>query len=72
VIAKATLTGPGGPLRVTEFGALVSEWDLYQGRAFLPRVPAGSWQVVVRAPDGRSWTGTAMVTPGGLTEISLN
>jgi hypothetical protein len=71
VAAKVTLTGPGGPLRVTEFGILVSDWDLYQGRAFLSRVPAGSWQVVVRAPDGRSWTGTATVTPGGLAEITL-
>lgn len=71
VTAKATLTGPGGPLRVMEFGILASEWDLYQGRAFLSRVPAGSWQVVVRAPDGRSWTGTATVTPGGLVEITL-
>ena len=71
--AKVTLTGPGGPLRVTEFGGvLISDWDLYQGRALLSRVPAGSWQVVVRAPDGRSWTGTATVTPGGLAEITLN
>ena len=72
VVAKVTLTGPGGFLRVTEFGILASEWDLYQGQAFLSRVPAGSWQVGVRAPDGRSWTGTATVTPGGLAEISLN
>lgn len=73
VIAKATLTGPGGPLRFTGFGGTVeSEWNLYQGRAFLSHIPAGSWQVVVRAPDGRSWTATATVTPGGLEEITMN
>lgn len=70
--AKLTLSGPGGLLRITEFGTVISDWDLYQGKALLSRVPAGSWSLTVLTPDGRSWTGTATVPPGGLAEVNLN
>jgi hypothetical protein len=47
-----------------------SEFDVYGGFTRL-RVPAGVWQVVAKAADGRSWSGTATVTPGGEAEVAL-
>ena len=48
-----------------------SEWDCDNGRTALSRVPAGVWQVTARAADGRSWSGTATVTPGGAAVVEL-
>jgi hypothetical protein len=71
-VVKVTLTGSGGPFQGFDWdGRVRSEWDLYRGEADFSRVPAGSWQVTARAPDGRTWTGTATVTPGGSAEVTL-
>ena len=69
--AKVTLSGPGGIYRALGWGGSVdSEFDVYGGFTRL-RVPAGVWQVVAKAADGRSWSGTATVTPGGEAEVAL-
>ncbi|HVR98468.1 MAG TPA: carboxypeptidase regulatory-like domain-containing protein, partial [Thermoanaerobaculia bacterium] len=69
--AKVTLTGPGGTYRALGWnGTVDSEFDLYAGLTRM-RVPAGVWQVVARAVDGRSWSATATVTPGGVIEVIL-
>lgn len=70
--ATITLTGSGGaPLRKLGWDGLRSEWDLYLGSAHFVRVPAGAWQVTVRAADGTTWTTTATVTPGAVVEVNL-
>jgi protocatechuate 3,4-dioxygenase beta subunit len=70
--AKVVLTGAGGPYRaIAGDGSVRSEWDLDAGSRSLDRVPAGVWQVTARAVDGRSWTGTATVTPGGAAVVEL-
>jgi uncharacterized GH25 family protein len=70
--AKITLTGPGGPFRAIDWdGSVKSEWELGDGAFAFSRVPAGVWQVTARAADGRSWSGKATVTPGGVVEVVL-
>jgi protocatechuate 3,4-dioxygenase beta subunit len=72
VEVKAVLTGPGGVYRDFDLdGTVRSEWSCYNGRMNLLRVPAGVWQVAARAADGRTWSGTATVTPGGVAEVGL-
>ncbi len=70
--AKVVLNGSGGPYRaLSGDGTVRSEWDLDAGTRSLDRVPAGVWQVTARAADGRSWNGTATVTPGGAAVVEL-
>jgi uncharacterized GH25 family protein len=70
--AKVTLTGAGGLYRGFDWdNSVKSEWELEGGALVLPRVPAGVWRVTARAADGRSWSGTATVTAGGVAEVGL-
>jgi protocatechuate 3,4-dioxygenase beta subunit len=69
--ATAVLTGAGGVYRALDRRGVSSEWDLAAGERFLDRVPAGVWQVTARTADGRTWSGTAAVTPGGVAEVVL-
>lgn len=70
--AKLVLSGTGGLYRTLDWsGAVRSEWDLEAGKWSFDRVPAGVWQVTARAADGRSWSGTATVTPGGAAVVEL-
>jgi hypothetical protein len=70
--ATCVLTGPGGVYRaIAGDGSVRSEWDIDDGTRALDRVPAGVWQVTARAADGRSWSGTATVTPGGAAVVEL-
>jgi protocatechuate 3,4-dioxygenase beta subunit len=70
--AKAVLTGAGGVFRALDWsGGVSSEWELAAGERLLGSVPAGVWQVTARAADGRTWSGTAAVTPGGTAEVVL-
>ena len=70
VAAKVVLTGAGGLYRGFDWdGSVKSEWELESGEIVLPQVPTGVWQVTARATDGRSWSGTATVTPGGVAEV---
>ncbi len=70
--AKAVLTGSGGVYQDFDWdGTVKSEWPCYNGKATLSHVPAGLWQVAVRAADGRTWSGTVTVAPGGAAEVGL-
>jgi protocatechuate 3,4-dioxygenase beta subunit len=72
VEAKAVLTGAGGVYRDFDWdGSVKSEWPFHNGGTNLPRVPAGVWQVTARAADGRTWSGTVTVAPGGVAEVGL-
>ncbi|HEY4592875.1 MAG TPA: carboxypeptidase regulatory-like domain-containing protein, partial [Thermoanaerobaculia bacterium] len=70
--ASVVLSGAGGVYRGFDWdGRVRSEWDLAGGSRSFDRLPAGVWQVTARAADGRSWSGTATVTPGGAAEVEL-
>lgn len=66
VRAKATVLGANGqPYRLLGFGGyLLSEWIVSDGQILLNRLPPGTWQVVVTAPDGHTWKGTAATSTG--------
>ncbi len=70
--AKISLASPGGAYRAFDFnGQITSQFDLYRGTQTLTRIPAGTWQVTAKAADGRTYTGTAAVTPGGAVDVVL-
>ncbi|PYQ56846.1 MAG: hypothetical protein DMF53_24290, partial [Acidobacteria bacterium] len=70
--ATVVLSSGGGVYRGFDWdGRVRSEWDLNDGARSFDRLPAGVWQVTARAADGRSWSGTATVTPGGLAVVEL-
>ena len=72
VDAKVGLSSGGGVYRGFDWdGRVRSEWDLDGGARSFDRLPAGVWQVTARAADGRSWSGTATVTPGGSAVVEL-
>jgi uncharacterized GH25 family protein len=70
--STVSLTGPGGAYRAFDFsGQVTSQFDLYRGTQSFSRIPAGTWQVTAKAADGRTFTGTATVTPGGAVDAVL-
>jgi len=72
ITATVSLNGPGGAYRTFDFnGQVVSQLELYRGVQRISRVPAGIWQLTAKAADGRTFTGTATVTPGGVVEVVL-
>ncbi len=70
--AHLTLLGAGGPFRDLDWNnTATSDLELYGGARTVGHVPAGPWQIVVSTTDGRSWKGSAAVTPGGTAEVTL-
>jgi hypothetical protein len=71
--ATVSFLGSGGvAYRAFDFNEqIASQWDLFQGSRNFPRLPAGTWQVTAKAADGRTFTGTAAVVPGGSVEVVL-
>jgi 5-hydroxyisourate hydrolase-like protein (transthyretin family) len=73
--ARATLTlarPDGRPFRIPYWAdQLRSEWPLAGGEATVGGLEPGTWNLTVTAGDGRTWSGTATVTPGGTAEVSL-
>src|SRR5262249_19044930 len=68
--AKLVPPAAGGVYRVFDGDGWVKpEWPCYGGRMNLFHVPAGTWQATVRAADGRTWSGTVTVVPGGEVEV---
>jgi len=53
-------------------GRVDGAWDLNGGRARVTRLPPGSWNLVVTTPDGERRTATAVTTPGGVTEATVD
>lgn len=67
--SSVVLRGPQGaaqPLVLRDFPSL------YQGRAQIPILQEGIWQVEVRAEDGRTWSGSVTVSPDLPAEVVLN
>lgn len=71
--ATVSFLGSGGvAYRAFDFNEqIASQWDLFQGHRSFPRIPVGTWQVTAKAADGRTFTGTAAVVPGGSVEVVL-
>lgn len=73
LVATATLTdGSGRPFRMLGWlGDPTSEWRFSDGRLTVSTLPPGPWTVRVRAPDGRTWEGSATTTPGAAGQLDL-
>ncbi|MFP5282177.1 MAG: carboxypeptidase regulatory-like domain-containing protein, partial [Actinomycetes bacterium] len=70
--AKVKLTDASGkPYRVP-WGAMVQkDFDLNGGSWRFEKLPPGPWTLDVTATDGRTWSGSATVVPGGTAEVTL-
>ncbi len=70
--AMVRLTGPdGGPFIGIRWGGAQQEWPLLSGRAVIEGLPAGRFEVLVTAPDGRQWQGAVLVASGQLGRLEL-
>ncbi|HEX6861879.1 MAG TPA: carboxypeptidase-like regulatory domain-containing protein, partial [Thermoanaerobaculia bacterium] len=70
--AKVKLTDAGGkPYRVPWGGQVMKDFDLHGGARRFEELPPGQWNLSVSATDGRTWTGSATVVPGGTAEVTL-
>jgi hypothetical protein len=70
--AKVKLTDASGkPYRVPWGGQVMKDFDLHGGSRRFDKLPPGQWTLDVSATDGRTWTGTATVLPGGIAEVTL-
>ncbi|HEX3128595.1 MAG TPA: carboxypeptidase-like regulatory domain-containing protein, partial [Thermoanaerobaculia bacterium] len=69
--AKVRLTDAGGKPFRTPWGDAKADFDLDAGALKLERLAPGAWKVDVTAADGRTWTGTATVVPGGTVPVTL-
>ncbi len=70
--ASVRLTGPGAQPFVAPFGVSLppGEWLMSGGRSMVPGLVPGVWSFTVEH-GGRTWTGSARVTAGETTEVSL-
>jgi hypothetical protein len=71
VTAKARLTDSRGMLYRSVFRGGISEFDVNDGAASFERLAPGVWRVDVTAADGRTWSGSATVVPGGTAQVTL-
>jgi len=72
IAAKVTLTDASGRPYRAHYGSYApKEFDLYGGTRNFDRLAPGTWKLTVAAADGRSWTGSATVTPGRTEEVTL-
>lgn len=72
-VALLTLAdAQGRPFRnLSPYGTVQSQWQVVGGKAVVEGMPAGAWTLQAMAPDGRTWSGTA-VTAGADAEAGLN
>ena len=72
-MAGVTLRGPDGKPMVSIDGLYLrpGEWLMSGGQAIVPGLVPGNWSFTVRHEDGRTWSGSALVTAGETTEVSL-
>ena len=54
------------------YGQPQSEWELRSGRAVIGGLPAGAYEVVVTAPDGRAWKGSATTSESSTAQLALD
>ena len=73
VAAQVTVTGADGRTfhSLDWRGYPVSSPVILQGKVTLNGLNVGTWNVVVRADDGRQWSGTASVRAGEKAQVSL-
>ncbi|MCP3962921.1 MAG: carboxypeptidase regulatory-like domain-containing protein [bacterium] len=71
-IAKIRLTGPDGKLFVfiSGFALGPGEWLLSGGQTMVPGLTPGTWSFTVEH-EGLTFNGSATVSPGTMTEVSL-
>ena len=70
--ATLRLTGADGvPFVNVRWGDVRQEWELYRGRQSVSGLPAGSFNVEVTTPDGRTWRRTVSLSPGATTRLDL-
>ena len=75
MMATVALSGPDGRPFVSVAGATLGPAGdrvlMSAGQAVIPGLAPGAWSFTVRHTDGRTWTGSATVTPGATTEVSV-
>jgi protocatechuate 3,4-dioxygenase beta subunit len=69
--AKVRLTGADGKPFRSPWGDAPADLDLDAGAYKFERLAPGVWKVDVTAVDGRTWTGKATVTAGGMVPVTL-
>ena len=71
-MASLRLTGPDGKPFVSSRGIAFGpgEWMLHRGQAMIPALVPGVWSFTIDH-EGRTWSGSGAVTPGGTTEVTV-
>ena len=71
-MARARFTGPDGKPLVTSMGVMFQpgEWLLSDGKTTIPSLTPGTWSFTIEH-EGRTWSGSATVTPGATAEVSV-
>ncbi len=71
-MVEMSLTGPDGKPFVSAMGTVIGpgQWILQRGETSIPSLFPGTWTFRVTHGD-RTWSGSAMVTPGETTEVRL-
>jgi protocatechuate 3,4-dioxygenase beta subunit len=70
--ARLTLTDQNGKPFRTAYGESLTSFDLEAGALKLQRLSPGTWKLDVKADDGRTWSGTATIVPGGTVTMTLD
>jgi hypothetical protein len=70
--ARLTLTDQNGKPFRTAYGESLTTFDLEGGALKLQRLSPGTWKLDVKADDGRTWSGTATIVPGGTVTMTLD
>ena len=53
-------------------GKRLAAFALEAGALKLQRLTPGTWRLDVKADDGRTWSGTATIVPGGTVQVTLD
>jgi len=70
--ARVTLADQNGKPFRTAYGESLTAFELEAGALKLQRLAPGTWKLEVKADDGRTWSGTATIVPGGTVTITLD
>jgi hypothetical protein len=70
--ARVTLTDQSGKPFRTAWGENQKGFELEAGALKLQRLAPGTWKLDVLADDGRTWSGTATIVPGGTVQVTLD
>ncbi len=72
-MASLVLTGPDGRpfVSTADIAMAPGAWMMSAGQSTVPGLVPGVWSFTVQHRDGRTWSGSAMVTAGETAEVSL-